>query len=83
LGLSDTVSGSLGGIQMDALFIDEGFGTLDKKSLESAIDILVNLAGKNKLVGLISHREELCEIPQKIIVTKTKSGSEMRFEGID
>ena len=66
----------LGGIQMDALFIDEGFGTLDKKSLENAMEILVNLTGSNKLVGIISHREELVEnIPQQIKVTKTEKGS--------
>lgn len=81
LGLSDTVSSNLGGIQMDALFIDEGFGTLDRKSIESAMDILVNLSGANKLVGVISHREELVEnIPQQIHVAKTKAGSEISIE---
>ena len=76
LGLSDTVSAGNGGIQMDALFIDEGFGTLDKKSLDNAMEILVNLTGSNKLVGIISHREELVEnIPQQIKVTKTEKGS--------
>ena len=78
LGLSDTVSRNLGGIQMDALFIDEGFGTLDRKSIESAMDILINLSGTNKLVGIISHREELMEnIPQQIRVKKTKKGSNL------
>ena len=68
LGLSDTVSSNLGGIQMDALFVDEGFGTLDRKSIENAMDILVNLSGANKLVGIISHREELMEnIPQQMM----------------
>ena len=76
LGLSDTVSTNLGGVQMDALFVDEGFGTLDKKSIDSAMDILINLSGANKLVGVISHREELIEnIPQQIRVKKTKDGS--------
>lgn len=76
LGLSDTVSLNLGGVQMDALFIDEGFGTLDRKSIDSAMDILINLSGTNKLVGIISHREELMEnIPQQIQVKKTKNGS--------
>lgn len=74
LGLADTVSASHGGIQMDALFIDEGFGTLDSNSIESALEILFSLSGKNahKLVGIISHREELQRIPQKIQVTKNK-----------
>lgn len=81
LGLSDTVSTNLGGVQMDALFIDEGFGTLDRKSMESAMEILINLSGKNKLVGIISHREELMEnIPQQIRVEKTKDGSKMTVE---
>ncbi|MCF0145595.1 MAG: hypothetical protein HUJ73_03305, partial [Eubacterium sp.] len=81
LGLSDTVSTNLGGIQMDALFVDEGFGTLDKKSIESALDILVNLSGANKLVGVISHREELIEnIPQQIKVEKGKGGSFITVE---
>ena len=78
LGLSDTVSSNLGGVQMDALFVDEGFGTLDRKSIESAMDILINLSGTNKLVGIISHREELMEnITQQIKITKTKEGSQI------
>lgn len=78
LGLSDTVSSNLGGVQMDALFVDEGFGTLDRKSIDSAMEILVNLTGCNKLVGIISHREELIEnIPQQIKVRKTKDGSQI------
>ena len=81
LGLSDTVSSNLGGVQMDALFVDEGFGTLDRKSIDSAMEILINLTGSNKLVGIISHREELMEnIPQQIKVKKTKEGSQITVE---
>ena len=81
LGLSDTVSSNLGGIQMDALFIDEGFGTLDRRSMESAMDILINLSGTNKLVGIISHREELMEnIPQQIRIRKYKDGSQITVD---
>ena len=81
LGLSDTVSSNVGGVQMDALFIDEGFGTLDKKSIEGAMDILINLSCTNKLVGIISHREELMEnIPQQIHVCKTHNGSQITME---
>ncbi|MCR5421573.1 MAG: SMC family ATPase [Lachnospiraceae bacterium] len=77
LGLSDTVSSNMGGIQMDALFVDEGFGTLDKKSIDGAMEILKNLSGTDKLVGIISHRDELKEnIPQQIRVVKHKDGSE-------
>ncbi len=81
LGLSDTVSSNLGGVQMDALFVDEGFGTLDRKSIDSAMEILIGLTGSNKLVGIISHREELMEnIPQQIKVRKTKDGSQITVE---
>lgn len=81
LGLSDTVSSNLGGIQMDALFIDEGFGTLDRKSIENAMDILIHLSGTSKLVGIISHREELMDnIPQQIKIEKSKAGSHITVE---
>ena len=81
LGLSDTVSLNLGGIQMDALFVDEGFGTLDRKSIEGAKDALINLSGTNKLVGIISHREELMEsIQQQIRVKKTREGSTLTID---
>lgn len=66
---------------MDALFIDEGFGTLDRKSIDSSMDTLLNLSGTNKLVGVISHREELIEnIPQQIKVSKGKDGSKISIE---
>ena len=81
LGLSDTVSSNIGGVQMDALFIDEGFGTLDRKSIDSAMETLLNLSGSNKLIGVISHREELIEnIPQQIKVSKGKDGSRVTIE---
>ncbi len=81
LGLSDTVSSNLGGIQMDALFVDEGFGTLDRRSIDAAMDILVNLSETSKLVGIISHREELmASIPQQIHVNKTRKGSQLAIE---
>lgn len=81
LGLSDTVSSNIGGVQMDALFIDEGFGSLDRKSIESAMDILLNLSNTHKLVGIISHREELMEsIPQQIKVKKTREGSSVEVD---
>ena len=81
LGLSDTVSSNMGGIQMDALFIDEGFGTLDRRSMENAMDILAGLSGAGKLVGIISHREELLEsIPSQIRVRMTREGSRFSVE---
>ncbi len=81
LGLSDTVSSNRGGVQMDALFVDEGFGTLDRKSIENAMEILASLSGTGKLVGIISHREELKEaIPQQLVVRKTMNGSVIEVE---
>ncbi len=66
---------------MDVLFVDEGFGTLDRKSIENALDILLSLSGANKLVGIISHREELVEnIPQQIRVRKSKNGSSIEID---
>ena len=81
LGLSDTVSSNIGGIQVESLFIDEGFGTLDKKSIDNAMDILKSLSDSNKLVGIISHREELIsQIGQQIRVTKNDSGSHYEID---
>lgn len=81
LGLSDTVSSNLGGIQMDVLFVDEGFGTLDQSAVEKAMDILLGLSGAGKLVGVISHREELKEnIPQQIRVRKARDGSHIEID---
>lgn len=76
LGLSDRITSGAGGIRIDTLFIDEGFGTLDEKALEDALDMLTTLSTGGRLIGIISHREELRErIPKKILVTKTKRGS--------
>ena len=80
LGLSDTIAENRGGIQMDALFGDEGFGTLDSKSLEETKDALLSMSGENKLVGIISHRDELMDIPQKLRVTKGRGGSRIQME---
>ncbi len=81
LGLSDRITASAGGIDIDTLFIDEGFGTLDEKSLTDSIDMLTGLSGSNKLIGIISHREELKErISKKLIITKSKSGSSVEID---
>ena len=75
LGLSDRISSDLGGITADALFIDEGFGTLDDTSLNEAIEMLTSLSTNGKMIGIISHRKELEEkIQRKLIVTKAKEG---------
>ena len=76
LGLSDTISNNRGGIRIDSLFIDEGFGSLDSESLNQALNILSDLSGNNKLVGVISHVSELMSrIDNKILVNKTNTGS--------
>lgn len=83
LGLSDRISSSYGGISIDALFIDEGFGTLDESSLNEAIEVLTTLSANGKLIGIISHRKELEErIEKQIIVEKAKNhaGSTLRME---
>lgn len=81
LGLSDTVCSAAGGISVDTIFIDEGFGTLDTKSLEEAMDMLTGLSTHDKLIGIISHRDELRErINRQIVVTKTRNGSSIRVE---
>ncbi|MEA5146366.1 MAG: SMC family ATPase [Candidatus Limiplasma sp.] len=75
LGMSDEVQASAGGVRLDALFIDEGFGTLDDESLTGAIDVLASLSEGNRLVGVISHVQQLKErIDRQIIVTKARTG---------
>jgi len=74
LGLSDEVQMSTG-IQLDTLFVDEGFGSLDPESLNQAYNTLAGLTEGNRLVGIISHVAELKErIDRQILVTKEKSG---------
>ena len=75
LGLSDVVQAQSGAIRMDAMFIDEGFGTLDDESLKNAINALASLSEGNRLVGIISHVGELKEkIDKQIVVTKARAG---------
>ena len=75
LGLSDEIQASAGGIQLDTMFVDEGFGSLDEESLQQAMRALNGLAEGNRLVGIISHVPELREkIDQQIIVRKDRSG---------
>ena len=78
LGLADVVQQYAGGIELDAVFIDEGFGSLDRESLNQAIGILNDLAGSRRLAGIISHVEELKErIDKKIVVSKGPEGSSL------
>ena len=75
LGLSDEIQASAGGVKLDTMFVDEGFGSLDEESLDQAMRALSGLADGNRLVGIISHVGELKNrIDKQIIVTKDKSG---------
>lgn len=75
LGMADEVQASAGGIHIETMFIDEGFGTLSKGFLDTTVDVLNNLAKSQHLVGIISHVEELKErIEQQILVTKNQDG---------
>jgi ATPase involved in DNA repair len=79
LGLSDVIQSYAGGVEIDTMFIDEGFGALDAESLEQAIRTLNSLTAGNRLVGIISHVAELKErIDRQIVVQKGVSGSSLK-----
>ena len=83
LGTSDVIQSYAGGIQVEALFVDEGFGSLDAESLEQAVAILTSLSGGSSMVGIISHVEELKEqIGSHILVEKTNQGSRIVTESM-
>ena len=83
LGLSDAVQTNTGGIQIDALFVDEGFGSLDQDSLKNALKMLDELGGSSKLIGIISHVEALkTQIDRKIVVTN-RNGQGVRGSRIE
>lgn len=82
LGLSDVVQSESGGVPIDTLFIDEGFGTLDQDSLDQAIEALIQLNQSGRLVGIISHVEELkTQIKTQIQVQASESGSKAHIVG--
>jgi exonuclease SbcC len=81
LGLADVVQGYSGGIRLDTLFVDEGFGSLDPEALELALRALVDLQHGGRLVGVISHVPELRErIDVRLEVTADRRGSRARFD---
>lgn len=84
LGLSDVIQAMSGGIRVDALFIDEGFGALDSESLDQACAALMSLVESERLIGIISHVQELRErIGKQIVIERSGSGSKLRIvEGV-
>ena len=81
LGLSEELQAAAGGVQLDCMFVDEGFGTLDEDTLQQVMRALNGLTEGNRLVGVISHVAELRQsIERQILVTKRRSGgSEIRL----
>ena len=81
LGMADQIQESSAAINLDILFIDEGFGSLDEHSRNQAVKVLQQLAGGSKLIGIISHVSELKqEIEDQLIVEKTESGSNVQWQ---
>ena len=83
LGSADIVQRTAGAIHLETMFVDEGFGSLDDQAREQAIRVLNNLAGGNRLVGIISHVNELKEqIDCKLVVTRSDQGSLVHWEEV-
>ena len=82
LGLSDVVQSYAGGIQLDTLFIDEGFGSLDPEALDTALKTLIDLQQSGRMVGIISHVDELKrQIDMGIEVESASTGSHIKIFG--
>lgn len=80
LGLSDIIQNTVGAVQLETMFVDEGFGSLDDEARERAVQILKELAGEKTLVGIISHVNELKEeVDWQLQVRKTEKGSQARW----
>jgi len=83
LGLADVVQSYSGGVNLDTIFIDEGFGSLDPEALDLAFQALLDLQASGRLVAIISHVPELRDrIPTRLEVTSGRSGSSAAFVGI-
>lgn len=81
LGLADVVQQYAGGVSLETMFIDEGFGTLDPESLDHAIEALMDIQSSGRLVGLISHVPELKErIDARLEVISSQNGSRTEFQ---
>jgi DNA repair protein SbcC/Rad50 len=83
LGCSDVIQASSGGVELNTLFIDEGFGSLDPESLTQAMKVLFDLRNDNKMIAVISHVQEMKEqIPSKLVIEKLPKGSRIKIEAI-
>ncbi|HQB81531.1 MAG TPA: SMC family ATPase [Bacillota bacterium] len=81
LGLSDVVMAHAGGVEIDSLFIDEGFGSLDENSLQEAMGVLQGLAEDNRMIGLISHLSLLHQaVDRRLVAKKGENGSSIAWE---
>ena len=82
LGLADVVMAEAGGARIEALFVDEGFGTLDEETLDEVMDVLDGLREGGRVVGLVSHVSELRQrIPAQVEVRRGRSGSDLVLHG--
>ena len=80
LGFSDVIQSQAGGIAVETVFIDEGFGSLDSQALEQAIGVLTELSSDSRLIGIISHVAELKErIERQIVVHRGRTGSRVEL----
>lgn len=84
LGLADVVTDEAGGVRLDTLFIDEGFGSLDDQTLDEVIDVLDSLRERDRSVGIVSHVADLRRrIPAQLEIVKERDGSTVRQLGTD
>ncbi|MEV7319605.1 SMC family ATPase [Streptomyces sp. NPDC093970] len=83
LGLADVVTDEAGGVRLDTLFVDEGFGSLDDQTLDEVLDVLDSLRERDRSVGIVSHVPDLRRrIHAQLEVTKGRSGSALRLRGV-
>jgi len=83
LGLADVVAAESGGVLLDTLFIDEGFGSLDSGTLEEVMAVLDDLRAGGRVVGLVSHVDELRQrIPNRLLVHKGRNGSRLELSSV-
>ena len=81
LGMADQIRESAASINLDIMFIDEGFGTLDDHARDQAVRVLQRMAGGSRMIGIISHVSELKqEIDDQLIITKDDAGSHARWQ---